>query len=276
MAIKMTCEKVRELASGFVLGALDTDELIAVQDHLDTCAKGHPEISELGGVVPYLAVTIDPVEPPEWLRESVIAAARADLQVSRRVGKIAERRAAEPVAVPVAAVAFPEPVAASGGNLVSLAAERFARRRKALVLGLSAVAASLALIVGGVAFVIPGQAPDPSTLWNLGVNGPGTRSLTVTGAVSGKVSLFPSQHLWLQLSGLPQTHGDETYVVWITTDNGVVSRLASFRMDGNGSILLDAGNVPNSASLWVSVCKEPNDKVTKPTGPSVASGAIPL
>jgi len=274
MATKMTCDKVRELASGFVLGALDTDELIAVQDHLDTCAKGHPEIDELGGVVPYLAVTVEPVEPPEWLRESVIAAARADLQASRRVGKVIERRAAEPVAVAVPAAV--QPVAAGPRNVVSLAAQRIARRRKAFIYSLSAAAAALALIVGGVAFVIPGQTADPSAQWNLYVDKPGTHVLPVSGPVSGKIALFPTGHLLFQLNGFEQTHGDETYVVWVTSDNGVLTKLTSFRIAGPGAVLLDAGSVPNSASLWVNITKEANDKVTKPTGPSVVSGAIPL
>jgi hypothetical protein len=272
MATKMTCEKVRELASGFVLGALDTDELIAVQDHLDTCANGHAEIDELGGVVPYLAVTIDPVEPPAWLRESVIAAARADLQASRRVGKVTERRASEPVRL----VAAAEPVAPRRGNVISLAAQRIARRRKALAYGLSSAAAVLALVVTGIAFVIPGQAADPSQRILGFTQEQGARVLTFQGQVNGTIVLRPTGHLWVQLNGLSATRGDETYVIWITADNGVVTKLTSFRVDGSGSAFLDGGSVPNSASLWVNISKEPNDKATKPTGPSVVTGAIPL
>src|SRR5512140_24945 len=105
----MTCEKVRERAPGFVLGALETEELIAVQDHLDGCDL-HAEIDELGGVVPYLAQAVPSAEPPAWLRESVIAAARADARARQRVGKGTEHRlaghapAASLVAAPAAAV----------------------------------------------------------------------------------------------------------------------------------------------------------------------------
>jgi hypothetical protein len=51
------------------------DEMIAVSDHLDSCSQPHPEVDDFGGVLPYIAESLEPVEPPAWLRESVIAAA---------------------------------------------------------------------------------------------------------------------------------------------------------------------------------------------------------
>ena len=59
----LTCDRVRELASGYVLGALDTEEMLDVADHLDSCRLGHPEVDEFGGVLPYLAASLEPVEP---------------------------------------------------------------------------------------------------------------------------------------------------------------------------------------------------------------------
>ncbi|HSS36485.1 MAG TPA: zf-HC2 domain-containing protein, partial [Patescibacteria group bacterium] len=60
----LTCDEARDLAAGFVLGALAPDEMVAVREHLATCAEAHPEFEELGGVVPYLADSLEPVEPP--------------------------------------------------------------------------------------------------------------------------------------------------------------------------------------------------------------------
>ena len=73
------CERVRELAPGFVLGALDAADMAAVHEHLIGCREPHPELREFGGVLPYLAATLEPVEPPARLRAAVIAAAQADL-----------------------------------------------------------------------------------------------------------------------------------------------------------------------------------------------------
>src|SRR5512143_3983014 len=54
---ELTCDEVRELAGAFVLGALDAAEAAAVRAHLAAAghADAHPEIAELGAVVPALA-----------------------------------------------------------------------------------------------------------------------------------------------------------------------------------------------------------------------------
>ena len=63
----LSCDEVRDLAAGFVLGALDPAAMHDVRDHLATCPEAHPEMHELGGVVPYLAESVEPVEPPTAL-----------------------------------------------------------------------------------------------------------------------------------------------------------------------------------------------------------------
>ena len=54
---ELTCDDVRELAGAFVLGALDAAEEAAVRVHLavPSHADAHPEIAELGGVLPAFA-----------------------------------------------------------------------------------------------------------------------------------------------------------------------------------------------------------------------------
>lgn len=99
----MTCDDIRDLAPGFVLGALTAGEAADVRAHLETCAEPHAEFAELGGVVPYLADTLDPVEPPADLRARLLAAAAADRPALRTT-------AATPVAV-TAPVVVATPVA---------------------------------------------------------------------------------------------------------------------------------------------------------------------
>jgi len=93
------CDQVRDLLPAYVLGALERDEEAAVREHLATCDL-HAEAAELGGVVPYLAETVDPVEPPAALRSKIMALAAADLEA---------RRAQAPVPAPAV---VPAPVAA--------------------------------------------------------------------------------------------------------------------------------------------------------------------
>ena len=44
------CDRVRDLAPGFVLGALTPDEDREVREHLASCPEPHEEFAELGGV----------------------------------------------------------------------------------------------------------------------------------------------------------------------------------------------------------------------------------
>src|SRR3954470_22489079 len=79
----MTCDQARDLAAGYVLGALERSEEAAVRDHVATCGQPHPEFGALGGVVPALIEheldRLELVEPPASLRDRIMAAAAADL-----------------------------------------------------------------------------------------------------------------------------------------------------------------------------------------------------
>ena len=74
----LSCDEVRDLAAGFVLGALEDEQMTRLREHLSTCAEPHPEIDELGDVVSYLADTLEPVEPPAGLGRRILAAVAAE------------------------------------------------------------------------------------------------------------------------------------------------------------------------------------------------------
>ena len=277
MRVALTCDRVRELASGFVLGALDTDEMIAVAAHLDSCPEEHPEVYEFGGVVPYLAESLEPIEPPAWLRESVIAAAKADLSARRRAGLAAEPATAQPAVLPApAAVA----------QIESIAVARASRRRRVMTWSMRAAAAVAILVLTGTGiFVQDGLAKalkaqqEDTTLNNaLILNDTRTAVMSPTGGskAGGIAVLMPTGHLILKVYGLAQTRNDEVYVAWLTTDKGGPTKVGSFTPDENGVGWLEVDNVPTSASLWLYVSKEPNARVTQATGPIVVSGMVAL
>ena len=282
----MTCDRVRELASGYVLGALDTEEMLDVADHLDSCRLGHPEVDDFGGVLPYLAASLEPVEPPAWLRESVIAAARADLVARRRVGKPSERRILEPVAIPTivpSTSASGTPVA--GGQIVSLAAIRTSRRRRIATWTMRVAAAVAILVLTGTGIVVQGnlakalktQQEETSLNYAL-THDSRTAEMSAMGGdkVVGIVVIRPTGNMILRLYSLTQTKNDETYVAWLTTDKGGPTKLGSFTVDDSGIGYLEIDNVPTSASLLLYVSKESNDKVTQPIGPIIISGVVSL
>ncbi len=274
----LTCDRVRDLASSFVLGALDTDDMIAVQDHLDSCPKAHPEVDELGGVLPYLAESLEPVEPPAWLRKSVIEAAKSDFLARRLVGEPFARRLvdtpfARRVAAPVAAVA--------PARVISLGTVRATRRRRAAVWFGRAAAAALIVVVAGYALAVQTGVGKPrGTDDILNYLQSDTRSAVLVAfdhsRSGGLAVLRPTGNIIVKVNNLQPTKGDEVYVVWLTAASGVPSKVGSFIVDDSGVGWLNVENAPTSESLRIFVGKEPNSNVTKPTGPTIVSGTISL
>jgi hypothetical protein len=279
----MTCDRVRELASGFVLGALEPDEMAAVRHHVDHCRKQHQEIAELGGILPYLAVAPEPVEPPTWLRGSVIAAVRADLQARQTAAKPAERRILEPVAATAAASASP---ALPEATVISLDAVLRSRSSRA-VTWITRVAAAVAVVaLAGYAFAIQGdlnkakqdQSHLAAVINVIGQSDTRTVSLMDTDGkgANGFAALRPNGHIIVNLNGLAVTHGDEIYMVWLTGTDNIPVKVGAFTVGDDGKGWVETENVSTSTSMWITVCREPNSNVTKPTGPTILSGTFSL
>jgi hypothetical protein len=270
------CGRVRELAPGFVLGALDPAEMAAVHEHLIGCREPHPELREFGGVLPYLAVSLEPVEPRASLRAALLAAAQADLAAHPRTGRAADHRVA-PIhreAEPIEREFSPQ-----DGVVVRLAPARRSRRLTVLTWA-SRVAAALAIVaVVGFSFhlaVGPGSQPTPSPHLDIKMpSGSRIASLTPQGdsRAQGVVALMPSGHLLVYVNGLVATTGDQVYMVWVTAA-GSPMLAGYFTVNDQGDGTVEMAKVPTAASIWVQVCIEPNDHVTRPTGPIVAVATI--
>ena len=285
----MTCDRVRDLASGFVLGALDTREMIAVSDHLESCRKPHPEVGDLGGVLPYLAASLDPVEPPAWLRDSVVAAAKADLEARRRAAKRSEPRVVEPIVKPALA---PAVLAVHGqgsaplADVVSLAAARVSRARRAMTWATRVAAVVAIVALAGYSLMLQGQLADArraqdreaAILYALTQQDTRTAQLTATDGsrASGIAALRPNGHILVKLSSLRPTKGDQVYVVWLSRAGGAAIKVGYFTVDDAGVGFLEVDNVPTSARLWLFVCREPNRNVTTPSPDMVVSGILSL
>jgi hypothetical protein len=274
----MRCDRVREFASGFVLGALEAEEMIAVQDHLDSCQKAHPEVNELGGVLPYLAESLEPVESPAWLRKSVIEAAKADLTTRRLIGESFALRLVDTPSEHRVAGSVAD---AAPARVISLNPATASRRRRAAVWFGRAAAAALIVVVAGYAAVVQtgvGKPQGTPDIFNY--LGPDTRQAVLVAFdqshAGGLAVLRPTGTIIVQVNNLQPTKGDEVYVVWMTADNGVPSKVGTLAVDDSGVGRLNVESPPTSASLWIFVCKEPNSNVTKPTGPTIVSGTISL
>ena len=278
----LMCARVEELAPGFVLGALELDEMAAVREHLEGCPRPHLELTELGEVMPALAVAPEPLEPPAWLRESVIAAAQADLEAHGRIVRpfaaVAEPEAAEP-----------EPEAEPTAPLIRIVAlppVHDSRRRVAAAWLARVAAAAVVVGLAGYAFVAQSdlnkakeEQEQAAKIVNV-IGEPGSRSVTLTDVqatgAGGTVVLQQTGHVMVYLNHLPQTSGDQIYSVWITSADGVVLKVGSLYPRDDGTGFLEVDNVPTSATLWVQVNLEPNRNVTAPTGQPILTGALSL
>src|SRR5215210_7371105 len=74
----LSCDDVRDLAAGFVLGALEPAEMAGVRNHLTTCPEAHAEVESLGAAVPALAAAVPLSRPSPDLGSRIMAAARAE------------------------------------------------------------------------------------------------------------------------------------------------------------------------------------------------------
>jgi hypothetical protein len=257
----ISCDRIRDLAPGFVLGALDPADMAGVREHIARCRKPHPELRELGGVVPYLAIALSPVEPPRRLRSAVLAAARADLRTRRAAGAPAEP---------------------ASGRVVELAGARRARtRRVALWLARAAAAVALVGLVGYVApseFVSGGAKTDGRPVWQ--VIEPGSRTVVLQpqgdSGASGIAFIRPNGHLLVYLHGLTSTRGDEVYVVWLSADGNAPVAGTSFRVDESGKASVEMASVPRASRLGITITRESWSGSAEPIGPIVAGGTISL
>ena len=293
----LSCDEVRDLAAGFVLGALDPATMHDVRDHLATCPEPHPEIAELGGVVPYLAESVEPAEPPAELRGRIMAAIEAEVRASERTDAAADRLVAsfaEPVAAPVLPLAEAAPagvpasatvptVAPSAGTPapISLDAER--ARRRSPVRWLTAIAAVLVIVVLGAWNIVlnqqlsSAQAQQAATEQVLAIaQQPGGQAAILTpgtsGGPTGLAAVATDGSFALSVHGLAPTSGSQVYEAWVIASSGTPTPVGSFEVGSDGLGRLTTTNVPTGSSLTVGLTREPASGATTPTLPMVVSG----
>ncbi len=70
----MTCEEIDELLAAYSIGALDSDETRAVNEHLATCRRHDEALAGYVGVAARLPVAVEEREPPAELRARIMSA----------------------------------------------------------------------------------------------------------------------------------------------------------------------------------------------------------
>ena len=262
---RLTCDQARDLAPAFVLGALERDEEAAVRAHLASCREAHDEMAELGSVVPYLAETLVPVEPPARLKAAILAAAAAELERTPRT-------AARPEVAPPLRLDRP--------------ADELRRRRqsppRAVGWALGLAAALAIAVLGGWGLRLQGELADARAFQAavadvLAVaNEPGSQTAILRaaepGGPSGLAAVAPDGSVLLALHGLQPTAGSEVYEAWLIGSSGTAVAVGGFTVDESGTARFRTRPGPTQPGVTLALTHEPGPGSTQARGPIVASG----
>lgn len=281
-AAELSCEDARDLAAGFVLGALDASEAAAVREHLATCSEPHPEYGELGGVVPYLAESLEPVEPPLGVRARILDAVAADERSAtpRTEGQAAA--GSEPATVAAAvAVAGPAPIDASGPP-IAIDDER-ARRRRSPLAWAAAIAAVLVIAGLGAWNLQLRSAAESDQAYQAAVEdalavatAPGGQAAilapAVAGGPSGLAGIGADGSITVAMHDLVPTTGTAVYEAWVIGADQNPVAIGSFTVDSTGLGVLTDGQGPVAPGVVIALTHEPRAGMTSPTPPVLSSG----
>lgn len=262
----ITCDEVDELASGYVLGALERAEMEAVRAHLRSCDRPHPELVELGGVVPYLGAALDPVEPPASLRGRVRAALADEVDDTIRRTAAPDTR--------------PDQVPSSSRR----GGVRFAWTP--VRLGLAGLAAAVVLLAGSTLYLAreldqrQSEAAQLAAITRL-ASAPGSRTVALVGsAQAGTVGLAvlpgsgePPNGGLLVVDGLAPTVGSQVYEVWVIEGSSPPRPIGGFQVPSSRHGWFIGLPTSSVSKLTVAVTLEKGPGATKPTLPIVASGS---
>jgi hypothetical protein len=254
-------EEAVELAAPFVLGALEPDEEAAVREHLRTCSESHAEFEELGSVVPALAESVEPVEPPAALKGRILAAAAADRAPDVAVAPPASPPAPAPAPIPIEARRRgPTPVswflvAAAGIAIVALVAVN--------LLTLGRLNSSEQYTRDVAAVLEAGSQPGAVTAVLAPAEAGGPRGLAAVGS-AGDVTMA--------VQDLAPTTGTEVYEGWAIVGDAAPVPVGSFTVGDSGTGRLDGSGVPAQTGMTIALTREPGPGAQTPTLPILTAG----
>jgi hypothetical protein len=298
-SLAMLCEEADQHAALYVLGALEAHEEEQVRLHLAGCEDRHALFDQLGGVVPALLETVEPMEPPAELRDRVLAAVAAAPQVA------AMRQVADDAMGPMlaAAPALPgtaaTPLSARPAVIraplargpsrpptepISLAAARDRRASRSRWQPLFAVAAVLLIVaLGATTFMFQRQAADAearaSTLRSAIAASldshsdvAGLRGTGIAASAAGFAAFPADGGGYIVIHGLPKTDPNRAYQAWFLADGKPYSAgLLSVGSDGL-AIAQGVSMMPGASAVALTV--EPATGSAAPTSDPVMVGQM--
>ena len=277
--VNLTHADALDLAAGYVLGALDAEEEAAVRAHLETCREPHELFAEVGSVVPALAETIEPVEPPARLRDRILAAAAGELETrTRSAAQAPTSRLEAPQAAPA-----PPRRAAPPPIPFPTAAERAARQRTSPLTWAVRIAAVAAIVVlAGWNVVLRGQL-DAGQRYQAGVAAvldvatrPGSETAILAAAGGdgprGLAAIASDGSVTMAIRDLSPTQGTQVYEAWVIVGSGAPVPIGGFTVGPDGTATFRAAATPARSGAVLALTREPGPGATTPTLPIVSKG----
>jgi Anti-sigma-K factor rskA, C-terminal/Putative zinc-finger len=293
----------RELAAGAALDDLDAAERASLDAHVASCASCRADASALVDVAGMLTLAAPRRTPPAALRGRVLAAIAAS--EGRPVGVPAAalaysgagtapgRASVESRTVPWALAATPAPDEADPVVQLAAARRERARYRRLSFAGL-AVAAVLAIAVGGLAMSTAGLRSDlevatrerDAAVAQLATNdqamavvlAPDHATATLTpDPMAAQATVYAvyrpgTTDAWLMAGNLPATPAGKVYQLW-WADAAGVHPLETFTCDGVHACLAPFG-VDLGAATATMITLEPPGGAHGDPGPQVAFGEL--
>jgi anti-sigma-K factor RskA len=275
------CSDVEDLAASFVLGALEPEEAAAVRTHVAACPEAHPEMAELGSVVPALFESVDPVAPPAALKGRILAAAAADTQRATEAQRATETQRAPDV--PRATEAQRERVPAARGDRAPGGSFTHLFRRPVWAgVAMAAVIAAVAIGVGyaglrqqvddltayrdAVAAVLADASKPGASLVNLGAGGAGA-------GPGGFAAVGQDASVKLVMHDLTPTSGAQVYEAWLIDGKNPPVPIGGFAVGSTGTASFATTSASAKPGVTVALTLEAGPGATTPTMPIIASGA---
>lgn len=232
-------------------------------------------------MIPYLADSLDPVEPPAGLRARLLAAVAQDVEPT------VDRTAAAPISSPISSPTTPIPFPAAAEREQRAAAR--ATGRGTWVLRIAAVLVIAAL--GGwnfqlqsrltgveddlaaaqayraaVTAVLDVAAQPGAQSGFMGAADPGSKATGVVAASGGSVIIA--------VQNLAPTTGAQVYEAWVIVGNAAPVPLGGFEVGASGTGAFRGSTALAEPGAIFALTLEPAPGATAPTSPVVTFGTV--
>jgi anti-sigma-K factor RskA len=274
----MLDERLQQLASLYVLDALDPDERSGFETEIGSNAELRAEIRDLAHVTRGLLDTVPQVEPPVGLRGRVLAAATG--AVPRGAARGGEAQVVErvPETPPAARFAW---IAAAASLVLAIGLGSYALqlRREVTALGASLSEASARLTVAESRVARMQQAVTEAEVRTAVLAAPDLAQVLLSGqapapAARARAFWSRSRGLVFTASALPGLPPGRTYQLWVVTADTPISA-GLLQPDAEGQVLAWFDTPPDlPAPVAMAVTLEPEGGVPQPTGAMYLLGNV--